>query len=318
MARFVVALAILSVLVAVASADVAAKEVPAKVATTTDVTTTTSTKKKMCGRGHKGTLYGKLYQVGELAAQARSERQKKINVITKATSSGRATDMMVMLGSQGSVAVDYISSLIGIDLEKDLGITLFSNNNEKSSKRLAMLQAADRAALFPSARVIVHSTCGCPVPVATTITAFDGTFELTNIPMGDYAVSVEGLDQFVFPSYRLEVSQEGGSDEDEAVPSYVYTTLSVNDGVPQRLQGGRTSKDPVVLRHLGRAEYFVPREEINPMSFLANPMVLMMLFSFVMMGMMKMVPKEEMKAQAKEMSQALEDGKKILGSVNKK
>ena len=316
MARFVVALAIISVMVAVAaSAEAPAKVVVADAATPpADV----APKKKMCGRGHKGTIYGKLYQVGELAAQARSERQKKINIITKSTSAGRATDVLMMLGAQATVAVDYVSSLIGIDLEKDLGITLFSDNSQKSSKRLSMLQAADRAALFPSARVVVHSTCGCPVPVATTITAFDGTFELTNIPMGDYAVSVEGLDQFVFPSYRLEVSQEGGSEEDESVPSYVYTTLSINDGVPQRLQGGRTAKDPVVLRHLGRAEYFVPREEINPMSFLANPMVLMMLFSFVMMGMMKMVPKEEMKAQAKEMSQALEDGKKILGSVNKK
>ena len=280
----------------------------------------TSVGHKTCGQGPKGTLYGKLYQVGELAAQARAERQKRINAINKANSGTSPTSALVsMLTSQAAVAADFVASMTGIDL----GSGLFSSTQEKSTKPLDMLLAAERSAVFPSARIVVHSSCGCPVPVATTISAFDGTFELTNLPVGDYAVSVDGLDQYVYPAYRLEVSQDGSDDDEEEVNKEdtatktkknlpVTTTLSVNDGVPQRLQGGCTAKEPVVLRHIGRAEFFLPREEINPLSFLANPMVLMMLFSVVMMGLMKLVPKEEMRAQAKEMSQALEDGKTIM------
>jgi len=56
-------------------------------------------------------------------------------------------------------------------------------------------------------------------------------------------------------------------------------------------------------------EYFEPVPPFNPMSLIMNPMVMMTGFSFVMMFMMKAMPKQD----KKEMKKQMEEMKKQYG-----
>jgi len=58
-------------------------------------------------------------------------------------------------------------------------------------------------------------------------------------------------------------------------------------------------------------EYFDPVPPFNPMSLIANPMVMMTGFSFLMMFMMKAMPKQD----KKEMKKSMDDMKKTLGGA---
>eukprot|EP00388_Colpodella_angusta_P046432 GDKK01069387.1.p1 GENE.GDKK01069387.1~~GDKK01069387.1.p1 ORF type:complete len:221 (-),score=29.21 GDKK01069387.1:72-734(-) len=163
------------------------------------------------------------------------------------------------------------------------------------------------------ARVSVHQHTlqgeTAPNPVAVALTAVDGTFSLHNIPLGFYTLTVDGYNDFIFPNYKLEVlSTSNGA---------VRCRLIDNERQPVPIRGGASAEDPVELEAISAHSFFIPREEFSIMNFFKNPMILMMLFSFGAMGLTQLMPKEEMRQSMKEMSEAVESGKKALGSGKK-
>ena len=183
--------------------------------------------------------------------------------------------------------------------------------------RAAQVRAQPNAAPITtttSARVSVyrHTLEGeeVPSPVAVAITAVDGSFALHNLPVGFYTMAVDGYNDLVFPTYKLEVlSTASGA---------VKCRVADNERMPAPIRGGSSAEDPVELKAISLHSYFVPREEYSILSFFKNPMLLMMLFSFGLMGLTQMMPKEEMRKTMKDMDEALESGKKVLSAASEK
>lgn len=132
----------------------------------------------------------------------------------------------------------------------------------------------------------------------------DGSFTVYNLSHETYSLQGDYGD-FIFPTVRVTVQ---GKDRN-GVRTTVVRAVST-DHPEETLQGsGIDESDPVIIPAHGLHDYYVPRETFSPMSIFKNPMVLMMVFSAVMMVMMKFVPEEDRK-EAERMNK--EFGKKIM------
>ena len=133
--------------------------------------------------------------------------------------------------------------------------------------------------------------------VEPTLIQSDGSFALVDVPLGSYIATIE-FDDIVWPLIRIDVTEgrHGVLRIRAATHDVVGSTIT--------LPGGDDAANAIEVPPVGRHGYYVPREEFSPMSFLKNPMVLMMVVSMGMIGMMKLLPQDELRQQMKELSQA--------------
>lgn len=141
-----------------------------------------------------------------------------------------------------------------------------------------------------------------------TITKADGTFIFRQVPEGVYMLLAE-FAHLQFPLLRVSVI--------ETRTGTLRIRATVNDGTQQSVEGDGTFDAPLELTAVGRHVYFVPREEFSVLSLFKNPMILMMVVSFGLMGLMKLVPQEELKQQMKEMNKQVQESKQQLGIEKK-
>lgn len=156
----------------------------------------------------------------------------------------------------------------------------------------------------PFSVITLHS----PTLTQRTVGNDNGVFVLHQVPEGVYMLTVE-FAHLVFPSIRVSV-----------IPSrngQLRIRALVNDGTQAVIDADGTAENPIQIVALGRHSYFVPREEINIMSFFKNPMIIMMVVSVGMMGLMKLVPQDELRQQMKEMNQQVQQSKETLGLEKK-
>jgi hypothetical protein len=157
----------------------------------------------------------------------------------------------------------------------------------------------------PLATITLHS----PTLTLKTAARADGHFTFHQVPDGVYMLTAE-FAHLVFPAVRVSL-----------VPSRtgaLRIRAMINDGSQVMLDADGTVESPISLVALGRHAYFVPREEVSFLSFLKNPMIIMMIVSVGMMGLMKLVPQEELRQQMKDMNQQVQQSKEQLGLETKK
>jgi hypothetical protein len=95
----------------------------------------------------------------------------------------------------------------------------------------------------------------------------NGSFTFRNIPAGSYVLEIHNV-EFTFEVVRVDVA------------SRIQASSPSQSSMPY----------PLVLKPLGRTDYFKKKPVFNPFSFLKNPMVLMMLFmGFAQFALPKMV-----------------------------
>jgi hypothetical protein len=156
----------------------------------------------------------------------------------------------------------------------------------------------------PFSTITLHS----PTLTLRTVGNDNGVFVLHQVPEGVYLLTVE-FAHLVFPSIRVSV-----------IPSrsgQLRIRALVNDGTQAVIDADGTAENPIPIVALGRHAYFVPREEINVLSFFKNPMIIMMVVSVGMMGLMKLVPQDELRQQMKDMNQQVQQSKEQLGLEKK-
>lgn len=131
----------------------------------------------------------------------------------------------------------------------------------------------------------------------------DGRFVVYEIPYGTYLLQAEYYD-FVFPSILVEVQSHKTAKGAEPV---IHT--SRNDYPVVSLRGSGTSdQSPAIIPTSGLVQYFIPRTKVDVMAIFKNPLVIMMILAFGMIGMSKLIPEEELKksrAKNKEMNKML-------------
>jgi hypothetical protein len=125
----------------------------------------------------------------------------------------------------------------------------------------------------------------------------DGTFVIPQVPVGSYSVTIE-FEDIVWPQLRLDVSE---GKKEGSVRIRARTNDVVGDSVS--LPGGDDAGTPIEVAPIGKHGYYIPREEFSVMSFFKNPMMLMMVVSMGMVGLMKLMPQDELRQQMKEISQ---------------
>ncbi|RNE99688.1 C15orf24 protein [Trypanosoma rangeli] len=127
-------------------------------------------------------------------------------------------------------------------------------------------------------------------------TQTDGSFVVHNIPHGSYHLHAEYAN-FIYPTVRVDVTQKTA----QGVTRLIIRTYT-NDGTMVPVQGtGLDDSSPAIIPHVGVHEYYVPREQYSLWNFLTNPMLLLMVFSMVMIGVMQLMPEEDRKESAREM-----------------
>jgi hypothetical protein len=143
-----------------------------------------------------------------------------------------------------------------------------------------------------SARIVVNGG------EFVTYSREDGAFVLFGLEAGSHLMEIH-LPGFVFPPLRIDISQRKGR---------IQTT--VNDGSGEILGASSTAAvEAVIINSRGKYTYFIPREKVNPLSFLMNPMVLMTFLTLGLTQMQKLMPQGEMKATMREMSEKMEAAK---------
>lgn len=119
-----------------------------------------------------------------------------------------------------------------------------------------------------------------------------GDFTVYGLPFGSYVLQADYHD-FLFPTVRLDVRPKSHGSE------AVVRAIS-NDYPETALEGtGLQYENPIVIPALSVHAYYDPREHFSVMAILKNPMILMMVVSFGLMGLVKLFPEEEMKESQK-------------------
>lgn len=156
----------------------------------------------------------------------------------------------------------------------------------------------------PAASITLHSAS----VTIKTVAKSDGSFVIHRVPVGIYMLTVE-FAHLMYPLVRVSVL--------ETRTNVVRIRALINDASQSQIDGDGTIDAPIEISALGRIQYFVPREEYSILSFFKNPMMIMMVVSVGMMGLMKLVPQEELKQQMKEMNKQVAESKQQLG-IDKK
>lgn len=123
---------------------------------------------------------------------------------------------------------------------------------------------APRDASLPTTKISVNGG------EFSTVTRRDGSFKVNDVPPGKHLVEALSLD-YVYPQVRLQISSEG------KFQVFEY-----------KMPGSAREKGsyPLSLKPVMGASYFQVRQGVDFMSFFKNPMMLMMLFSMVMIGVL--------------------------------
>lgn len=156
----------------------------------------------------------------------------------------------------------------------------------------------------PLATITLHN----PSLTIRTSARVDGFFAFHQVPEGVYMLTAE-FAHLVFPTIRVSVIP--------ARNGALRIRALVNDGTQAIIDADGTATSPINVVALGRHSYFVPREEVSVFSFLKNPMIIMMLVSVGMMGLMKLVPQDELRKQMKDMNDQVQQSKETLGLEKK-
>lgn len=129
----------------------------------------------------------------------------------------------------------------------------------------------------------------------------DGSCVLRALPAGSYHIGVR-WEQLAFGPLLLDVLSVSKG-KAAAAPSF-RMTLKLNDASQLVLPGfGDTPQNPLMIPTPGRYNLFVPREQVSILGMFKNPMVIMMVVTAGLVGLMKLVPQEELKKQMKELQQ---------------
>ncbi|CAJ1014989.1 putative Protein (DUF2012) [Leishmania utingensis] len=126
-------------------------------------------------------------------------------------------------------------------------------------------------------------------------TARDGTFSVYKLPYGTYILQAEYHD-FAFPTVRVEVmyrETSGGNHEP-------FIRTLANDYPVNQLEGsGLDEESPAVIPISAYHSYYIPRQQMDLVSLLKSPMVIMLLISALLMGLLKLFPEEELRESQK-------------------
>ena len=119
----------------------------------------------------------------------------------------------------------------------------------------------------------------------------NGVFKFTNIPVGNYVITIDDVDYF-YDSVAVEVYL---SKDKELIRATSYDIKNGKGGI---------MKHPVHLSPVGPKAYDEVKEPFNVFSLLKNPMVLMMLVSVGLVFLMNKMPKPD-KEQMNEMNKQM-------------
>ena len=139
----------------------------------------------------------------------------------------------------------------------------------------------------------------------------NGKFSLNNVTLGLHSLTIT-FDHYYFPVYKLlvtasrsgEVKFRAVVNEGPTSSSSMLSLIAGGDGVE--------SYSPMEFSTMGAVPYFIPREEYSIWGIVKSPMMLLMGLPMLLLWITKMMPKEEVKAQMKELRKMQEDGKKAL------
>lgn len=123
----------------------------------------------------------------------------------------------------------------------------------------------------------------------------DGEFRFAAVPDGSYLLEVYDLVHHYDP-VLVEVSHQ----KDVKARGFLYDI---------KIGKGRKLANPMVLAPSKQLAYFEQKEPFNPISYLKNPMVIMMLVSGGLYFMMKRMPKPD--------AEQMEEMKKMGGGMPK-
>lgn len=115
----------------------------------------------------------------------------------------------------------------------------------------------------------------------------DGSFEITNLPSGSYAIDI-AHPRFIYEPFRVDITSRGkvrGRKINYIQPSLVETV-----------------DYPLSFRPRNFHNYFLPRETWRIMDILLNPMVILMVVPLIIIWLLpKMMNPQEMQAQRESM-----------------
>lgn len=137
----------------------------------------------------------------------------------------------------------------------------------------------------------------------------DGSFTLFKLTPGVHTVDI-AFGVFAVPQIRLDVSRRTTNGRASVV-------ATANDGSNAVLQtfGGDDDARVTVIPAVARHVFFVPREQMNVLAILKQPMVLMMLFTVGLGWLMKQMPQDEVRQQMREMTEQMQKGKDAVASL---
>ncbi|KAG5499507.1 hypothetical protein JIQ42_04980 [Leishmania sp. Namibia] len=126
-------------------------------------------------------------------------------------------------------------------------------------------------------------------------TARDGSFSVYKLPYGTYILQAE-YHYFAFPTVRVDVMyRDTGNGRHEPL-----IRTSANDYPVRQLEGtGLDEESPALIPVASQHSYYIPRQQMDIMSLLKSPMVIMLLISALLMGLMKLFPEEEIRESQK-------------------
>ncbi|KAG5476639.1 hypothetical protein CUR178_03812 [Leishmania enriettii] len=126
-------------------------------------------------------------------------------------------------------------------------------------------------------------------------TARDGSFSVYKLPYGTYILQAE-YHYFAFPTVRVDVMyRDTGNGRHEPL-----IRTSANDYPVRQLEGtGLDEENPALIPVAAQHSYYIPRQQMDVMSLLKSPMVIMLLISASLMGLMKLFPEEEIRESQK-------------------
>ncbi|KAJ1655511.1 hypothetical protein IWQ61_004744 [Dispira simplex] len=107
----------------------------------------------------------------------------------------------------------------------------------------------------------------------------DGSFQIDDVPEGNWLVEVESKD-YVFPKIQLQIQSAAASKDQPTI-----LAMPVMPG-QEWSSGGKIVKHPLELAAVAKMVFFTPREGFNLMGMLASPYILMMGFTLVMLFVM--------------------------------
>ncbi|KAG5476371.1 hypothetical protein LSCM1_04073 [Leishmania martiniquensis] len=126
-------------------------------------------------------------------------------------------------------------------------------------------------------------------------TARDGSFSVYKLPYGTYILQAE-YHYFAFPTVRVDVLyRDTGDGRHEPL-----IRTSSNDYPVRQLEGtGLDEESPAMIPISAQHMYYIPRQQMDIVSLLKSPMVIMLLISASLMGLMKLFPEEEIRESQK-------------------